>query len=796
MSRTHRLLLWTWAGALSYGLGCSPLLLAQNASDTPVNPVRGQPAAIDAGRKLFNGTCAVCHGVEASGGRGPALNTGRFAHGGEDHEVFNNIKNGIGSGGMPSFAGLADGDVWAVVSFLKSLSASPAADAAAAAPLGDASEALRGKALFFGSGGCARCHETADGGSSLAADLSAVGRKGGGFIRSALSHESIHEPPWVQLTLSSGETVGGIVKAEDAFNVLMLTEQDRIMNIERTRVRSVQSIEGGFKPSVAPSAEEAGQLVAYLSRQLDRGIQPSNAARRDAALSAERIVRAANEPQSWLTYWGDYAGHHFSALAQIDTSNVNLLQAQWAAALPGPSLLEATPIVVDGVMYVAGSPGDVYALDAKSGLQIWKFSRKQDAVNPNQINPYNRGVAVLNGRVYVGTLDDLLIAIDAHTGRELWERRIANTLEGYTITGAPLVLKDLVVVGVGCGEYGVRGFLEAFDAATGESRWRLETIPGPKEAGHESWAGDSWKRGGGGTWLTGSYDPSLNLLYWAVGNPAPYNNWKVRQGDNLHTDSVLAINPDTGTLIWAYQFTPNDSHDWDSAQDMILADRVINGKTRKVLIHADRNGFLYVLDRTNGEFISGHAFVRQTWNEGFDAKGRPRVSAASVATPQGQVVFPTLSATNFQAPSFDSQSGRMFLAFRDTEGFSAYGEPDFEPGKLYTAPSRLPRPKSTSNSVIGIRALAVDSGKIIWSYPLPQFAPQAGVLATNGGVVFAASADGSFVALNADSGTPLWHFRTAARIFASPISYALDGRQFIAIAAGNVVYSFALPQGR
>jgi alcohol dehydrogenase (cytochrome c) len=796
MSRRQRRSWWLGVAALSWWLTDSSPLLAQGAAEPLVNPVAGQPTAIEAGRKLFNGTCAVCHGVEASGGRGPALNSGHFSHGGEDYELFRNIKNGIGSGGMPAFAGLADGDLWAMVSFLKSLSASTAPPAAAAAAVGDASQALRGKALFFGSGGCARCHATADGGSSLAPDLSTVGRKGGEFIRAALSHEATDAPPGVQLTLGSGETVTGIVKAEDAFNVVVLTERDSIRSIERAAIRSTQPVAGGLKPSAAPSAEDADLIVAYLSRQLDRGLEPSSAAQRDVNLSAERLAHAAAEPQNWLTYWGDYAGHHFSSLAQIDSSNVNLLQAQWAAALPGPSFLEATPIVVDGIMYVAGPPGDVYALDAKTGLQIWKFSRKQDVVNPYQINPYNRGVAVLNGRVYVGTLDDLLIAIDAHTGRELWEHRIADTLQGYTITGAPLVLKDSVVVGVGCGEYGVRGFLEAFDAATGVSRWRVETIPGPHEPGHDSWPGDTWMRGGGGTWLTGSYDPDLNILYWAVGNPAPYNNWKVRQGDNLHTDSVLAINPDSGKLLWAYQFTPNDSHDWDSAEDMVLADRVIDGKPRKVLIHADRNGFLYVLDRTNGAFISGHAFVRQTWNEGFDAKGRPRVSAASLATPQGHVVFPTLSATNFQAPSFDTRAGTLFLAFRDMEGFGAYGEPDFEPGKLYTAPSTLPRPKISSTPVFGIRALRVEDGKMIWSYSLPQFGSQTGVLATDGNVVFAGSADGTFVALNSASGAPLWHFHTSGRIAASPVSYAVDGRQFIAIAAGNLVYSFALPQGR
>jgi alcohol dehydrogenase (cytochrome c) len=796
MRSTNRFFIWTQATALSWYIAACFPLYAQSATDMHANPTQGQQLAMDAGRKLFNGTCAVCHGVEAAGGRGPALNAGRFAHGSEDEELFSTIKQGIGAGGMPSFAALPDADVWSIVSFLKSLSSTPSPGSAAPIAVGDASQALRGKNLFFGSGGCAGCHETADGGSTLAADLSAVGMRGSEFIRLRLSHTGLHEAPWLQLTLGTGESVRGIVKSEDAFNLLMVSEEDRIVSIDRTNVRARLSIDGGFSPSVTPNAEQADVIVSYLSRQISRGLQPSSAAQRDVALSAERIANARQEPQNWPTYWGDYAGQHFSTLRQIDTSNVELLQAQWATSLPGPSLLEATPIVVDGVMYVAGSPGDVYALDARTGLQIWKFSRKQDVVNPYRINPYNRGVAVMNGRVFVGTLDDLVIAIDAHSGRELWERRIANALDGYTITGAPLALKDRVIVGVGCGEYGVRGFLAAFDAATGEIRWRLETIPGPHEAGHESWPGDSWKRGGGGTWLTGSFDPKLNLLYWAVGNPAPYNNWKVRQGDNLHTDSVLAINPDTGTLVWAYQFTPNDSHDWDSAQDMILADRMIDGKLRKVLIHADRNGFMYMLDRTNGVFMSGHAFVRQTWNEGFDAHGRPRVSAASVASPQGQAVFPTTSATNFQAPSFNAQRGRLFLAFRDAEGFSAYGDPDFEPGKLYTAPSRLPPPKATSASVTGIRALSVDSGETLWSFSLPRFAPQAGVLATAGHVVFAGSAEGSFFALNEDNGMPLWHFRTGGQIYASPLSFAVEGRQFIAVAAGNLVYSFALPQGR
>jgi alcohol dehydrogenase (cytochrome c) len=314
--------------------------------------------------------------------------------------------------------------------------------------------------------------------------------------------------------------------------------------------------------------------------------------------------------------------------------------------------------------------------------------------------------------------------------------------------------------------------------------------------GHATWPGDTWKRGGGGTWLTGSYDAELNLLYWAVGNPAPYNNWRVRQGDNLHTDSVLALDPETGALKWSYQFTPNDSHDWDSAQDMVLTDRVIEGKMRKVILHADRNGFFYMLDRTDGRFLAAHAFVHQTWNDGFDANGRPRVRADSVATPDGQRVFPTTSATNFQAPSFDARKGRFFLVFRDAEGFAAYGEPDYEPGKLYTAPSSVPRPAPTVPLFTGIRALDVDTGAALWTFPLTRFTAQAGVLATAGDLVFAGSVDGSLLALDADSGAPLWHFRSGGQIIASPISYAIEGRQYVALAVSNQIYSFALPTPR
>src|SRR6185436_5886294 len=285
---------------------------------------------------------------------------------------------------------------------------------------------------------------------------------------------------------------------------------------------------------------------------------------------------------------------------------VKNLQGTWAATVPGNTTLEATPVVVDGVMYVtsSGDPLTVMALDARTGRQIWRYSRPQKVKNPYEINPYNRGVAVLGNRLYVGTLDAALISLDARTGLLMWETQVADSMEGYSITSAPLIVKDKVVTGITGGEFATRGFLQAFDAASGKPVWKFYTIPGPGEFGNDTWKGDSWQTGGSPTWLTGSYDPDLNLIYWAIGNPAAQIDRSVRgDGDNLYSDSVVAVDGDTGKLKWHYQFTPNDGHDWDSVQDMVLVDRVWHGQNRKLLLHADRNSHFYVLDRTNGAFL-------------------------------------------------------------------------------------------------------------------------------------------------------------------------------------------------
>jgi alcohol dehydrogenase (cytochrome c) len=547
-------------------------------------------------------------------------------------------------------------------------------------------------------------------------------------------------------------------------------------------------------PFPALSANEVRQLVAYI-RGLSSGSAiptPISTPIPAPALTFERLRNAAGEPHNWLTYWGDYHSTHYSSLNQITTANVRRLQAAWARQLPGSSVLEAIPLVVDGIIYTSGPPGIVVALDAATGRQIWRYQRTQRMRNPNEINPFSRGVAVLGNRVFVGTLDAALVALDARTGTVLWEMQVADPMQGFSITSPPLPVKDKIIAGIAGGEFGIRGFIDAYDPATGARLWRFATIPGPGEFGHDTWAGDSWKLGCGATWLPGSYDADLDTVYWAVGNPCPLYNGAGRQGDNLFTSSVVALDPATGTRKWHYQFTPHDTHDWDSNQDMMLVDRSFHGQPRKLLMHADRNGHFYVLDRTNGKFLAGTPFVPQTWSSGFDANGRPILNAGSESSPEGSVIAPTIGgATNFQAPSYSPITGWLYLAYSAGSQRYISDTPRYEPGRQYPGGRGA---SSGQTRTAGIKAIDPETGNTIWEFPLTQGSLTSGVLATAGGVVFAASREGFLFALDARTGTSLWRFQTGAAIDASPISYSVAGKQFVAVSAGNVLYSFALQE--
>jgi PQQ-dependent dehydrogenase (methanol/ethanol family) len=773
------------------------IAIAADAPDTVKNPFAGNPAAIAAGRDLYAQTCQACHGGEARGDRGPALATGNFRHGGEDTDLFQTIRGGIPGTQMPAFSALPTDNIWRIITYLRSLN--PNSAAANEVVAGNVAE---GEKIFWGKGGCGSCHEVNGRGAPVGPDLSAAGTNTAAYLHTVimnpndptLGRRRFFGPGVATVTTKDGKKIRGLIRAEDSYNLLLVDTTGVLHRFEKRDLLDQQSETASLMPanySQLLSADEIQNTVAYLKTLKARDLTKTIQVDIPGGLSFARLRDAQKEPQNWLTYWGDYQGHHFTSLKQITPANVPQLQARWSVQMPGSSILEATPLVVDGTMYAAGPPGEMFAIDARTGLRIWKYERRQKVMNPYQINPFNRGAAVLGNRVFFGTLDAALVALDARTGRLLWETQVADTLQGYSITGAPLAIKDKIIVGIAGGEFGIRGFIDAYDAATGKRLWRFNTIPGPGEFGNDTWPGDTWKQGSGAAWLTGSYDPDLDVLYWAVGNPGPNMNGDIRKGDNLFTCSVVALDPSTGTRKWHYQFTPNDTHDWDGNEDLILANRVIAGEKQEVVMQADRNGMFYVLDRRNGKFISATPYVRETWNRGFDKEGRPLLSPNWRSSPEGNAVFPSLiGGTNWQSPSYDPVRSMLYVAARDMEMGYRSGAVTYEAGRQYQGGAPYMVKGTIKNSIM---AIDTNTSEIKWTFPLAQMSASAGVLATGSGVLFVATQEGNLIALDAVTGKSLWHFQTGAPIASSPMSYAINGKQFIAVAAGNVLYSFALP---
>src|SRR5215471_6114197 len=381
-----------------------------------------------------------------------------------------------------------------------------------------------------------------------------------------------------------------------------------------------------------------------------------------AQVPYDRILRAGQEPQNWLTYSGNYNSQRYSTLAQITPENVKNLELQWIFQVRSLEKFEATPIVVDGVMYTVEAPNNIIALDAATGRVFWTYSYTPAQTARPCCGRVNRGLAILGETLFMATIDARLIAVDAKNGSELWNVAVAKPESGYAMTLAPLVVKDKVIVGTAGGEYGIRGFIAGYDAKPGKEAWRCYTIPGPGEPGHETWPGnsDSWQHGGASVWVTGSYDPDLNLTYWGIGNPGPDRNGDERAGDNLYACSVVALDADTGKLKWYYQFSPHDEFDYDSTQVPVLADIQWQNAPRKVMMWANRNGFFYVLDRATGQFLLGKPFVEANWVDGFDAKGRPKKVLNPTA--EGTVIFPNnQGATNWYPPSYSPRTGLFYI---------------------------------------------------------------------------------------------------------------------------------------
>ena len=507
-----------------------------------------------------------------------------------------------------------------------------------------------------------------------------------------------------------------------------------------------------------------------------------------AQVTFDRLLNSAKEPQNWLTYSGDYAGRRHSALDQINLANVRTLTAKWVYQTGAEGKLEATPLVVDGVLYATAQDDRAFALDAHSGRPIWLYQRQL----PGDLRPccghVNRGLAILGNKVFLGTLDAHVIALDAKTGNVVWDVTSADYQKGYSFTGAPLVVKNLIITGISGGEYGVRGFVDAYDAVTGERKWRFYTVPGPGEPGHDTWEGDSWKVGGAPAWNTGTYDPETDQIFWPTGNPAPSNRGEGRAGDNLYSNSLLALKAATGKLNWYFQFTKHDEHDWDATQIPVMIDA--NGK--HLIAQANRNGFFYVLDRTTGKLISANAYGKTTWSDTKDAEGRPIANKNSSPTLQGRTVCPgALGTTNYMPPAYDAQTGLFYVTARDQcDIFSTAPQP-YEAGHAYYGSAYFP--SEDAKPFLGfLKAIDPTTGEIKWKFQhtTPTWS---GVLSTAGGLVFTGDAEGNFIALDAASGKPLWHFQMGGAVYAAPMAFAVDGKEYIAIAAGSSVYAFALP---
>jgi alcohol dehydrogenase (cytochrome c) len=513
-----------------------------------------------------------------------------------------------------------------------------------------------------------------------------------------------------------------------------------------------------------------------------------------ADVSADRIRYSDAEPGNWLTYSRTYNGQRYSPLGQITAANIGQLRPVWVHQTQQAGKFETSPIVVDGVLYISEPMGEVVALDGRTGRPLWRFSRPPPPDIRACCGAANRGLAVLDDLLFVGTLDSHLLAIDLHTGKMRWDRVVADYHSGHAITAAPLAFGDKVVVGIAGGEFGIRGFLDAYHAKSGRRLWRFWTIPGPGEPGHATWHGDTWKYGGASTWITGSLDPELNTLYWGTGNPGPDYNGDVRQGDNLYTCSLVAVDADTGRLRWHFQFTPHDVNDWDSTHVPVLVNADGSESHQKRVLVANRNGFYYVLDRVTGEFIRGVPFGKQTWAQGLDAKGRPIRLPDTDPTPEGRMVYPGFhGVTNWFSTSFSPQTGFLYVAVREEPAFFVKEKTAYVPGQWFAGgnPRGVPKVEPTGS----IRALEHLTGKLVWEFPLKS-PPWAGLMATAGGVVFGGSSEGMFYALDARTGKPLWHFPTGGPIFANPVSFLVNGRQHVAIAAGNALFAFALPEAQ
>jgi alcohol dehydrogenase (cytochrome c) len=497
---------------------------------------------------------------------------------------------------------------------------------------------------------------------------------------------------------------------------------------------------------------------------------------------------------NWVSYNGDYTGRRFSGLDQITPANVSHLGAKWIFHTQNPGVLEMTPVVINGVMFITGS-NDAYALDAETGRLLWHHERGVSSGLVDDASGHiNRGVAVLGTRVYMETDNAHLLCLDARSGNLIWDRAYATDNKNYGATSAPLIVKNLVLVGTSGGDDGIRGFLAAFDAQSGKEVWRFWTIPAPGEFGSESWPGDMYKHGCAATWMPGTYDPELNTLYWGTGNPCPDFDGSVRPGDDLYTSSLLALDPDTGKLKWYFQFSPHNMYDYDAVQTPVLVDAKFDGKPRKLVVTANRNGFLYILDRTNGKYLYSKQFIQSlNWAKGIDKNGRP-ISNNLIPDEKGVTVCPSYGGgTNWYSPSYDPETNTFYFRSLDACTLFQAKPQTFEEGVTYYATGAR-RPPGNLPSAGYINAFDLNTLEFSWrDRQIGERHASAGVMSTAGGLIAFGNDAEEFEIDDARTGKPLWAFNLGQAVHASPMSYGVGGKQFFAVAAGDNVIAFALP---
>jgi alcohol dehydrogenase (cytochrome c) len=753
-----------------------------------------QTADVTNGRGLFQTRCADCHGIDAKGVHGPDLTVLFTVNGATDDRVFQTIRSGVPGTEMPA-SNAPEPEIRAIVAYLHTLSTNVVEDLPAV-------NVANGERTFDAS--CASCHRINGRGGVLGPDLSRAGasRSIALLTRDIREASAVIAPGYQPVTIvkKDGQSIRGARKNEDAYSIQIMTMREELQGYRKSDLREIVAEQKSLMPDFPPARlndRDLRDLVGYLSKQ--RGVSGEVQLYRpgvigESGITAGDLLAGFKTQSRWLMYSGDYTGKRHSPLTQITPENVNQLKAQWAFQADTIATgrgFESTPLVIDGVIYLTGANGNAWAIDARTGRQFWRF-RYPNApdLTAGATYPVNRGFAALGNQLFMVTLDAHLLSLDMKTGAMLWSAAIEDYKAGYAATPAPLVVKDKVIVGSSGGENPTRGSITAYDAKTGKRLWRFYTIPNPGEKGSETWPSPEVAiRGGAATWVTGSYDPELNLLYYGTGNPNPDYYGEERKGDNLYTCSIVALDADTGRLKWYYQFTPHDTHDWDSGHVPVLADVQIGGRTQKAVMVANRNGFFYVLDRATGKLLLAKPYTSTKWAREIGPDGRPIVLNEDGT----KDCLPDFwGGTNFMPPSYDPALNLFFVTARETCVTYFAVKPEIKVGQVSVG-GGVRRVADRIFDYGALRAIDPSTGERKWElrYTTPSLA---GVMSTASGLVFAGDNEGNFNAVDARTGKPLWHYATGASIWgAAATTFMLDGKQYVLIPSGTTLVAFALP---